>query len=203
MIRIKLCGLTKKSDILTADELLPGYIGFVLWNKSRRYVPPEAVLQLKGLLDPRITAVGVFVDEDIKKVSRLLKEGVIDAAQLHGAEGEDYIRSLKGDTGKPVIKAFRMDEKSDVSMINESPADLILLDSGAGGGRLLDRRLLSGVKRPYLLAGGLSPDNVKDAISELSPFGVDVSSGIETDGVKDRDKMRRFVEEVRRCEKHD
>ena len=197
MTRIKLCGMSGEKDILTANELMPEYIGFVFWPRSKRYISSDAAVRLGSLLDPGITAVGVFVDEDIDKVSGLLADGVIAAAQLHGSEDDAYIRRLQDATGRPVIKAFRIKPESDTDMINDCAADLILLDSGAGGGRVLDRSLLTGIKRPYILAGGLSPDNVEDALKELSPYGVDVSSGIETDGAKDTDKMRRFVEKVR------
>lgn len=198
MIKIKLCGLSKEGDILAANELLPDYIGFVFWPKSRRYVDPEDAFRLKMILDKRIKAVGVFVDEDISAVEGLLKKGVIDAAQLHGSEGDEYIEKLRIRSEKPVIKAFRMKSDSDITAINGCSADHILLDSGAGGGNMLDRKLLKGIERPFFLAGGLSPDNVGEAIEELAPYGVDVSSGIETDGKKDKEKMRRFVETVRR-----
>lgn len=198
MIKIKLCGLSKESDILAANELLPDYIGFVFWPKSRRYVDPSEAFRLKALLDKRIKAVGVFVDEDMAAVEGLLEKGVIDAAQLHGSEDGEYIEKLRINTGKPVIKAFRMTSDTDIAAVNGCAADLILLDSGAGGGHMLDRRLLMGIERQFFLAGGLSPDNVEEAVEELAPYGVDVSSGIETDGKKDREKMRRFVETVRR-----
>ncbi len=198
MTRIKLCGMTREEDILTANELMPHYIGFVFWPKSKRYVSYDGAVRLRALLDPGITAVGVFVDEDIDTVAGLLSDGVIDAVQLHGTEDDDHIRRLQDAAGRPVIKAFRMEPGIDIDIINDCPSDLILLDSGAGGGKVLDRRLLTGITRPYLLAGGLSPDNVEEALRELSPYGVDVSSGIETDGVKDSDKMRGFVERVRR-----
>ena len=197
MIKIKLCGLSRECDILAANELLPEYIGFVLYPQSKRYVDAQKALHLKSLLAPRIKAVGVFVDEDIKRVAALLKEGVIDAAQLHGDEDDDYIKSLAADTGKPVIKAFRIHSLEDIERAAASPADHILLDSGAGSGRVSDWELLKGMERPYFLAGGLSADNVAEAMDLLHPYGVDVSSGIETDGFKDIDKMRLFVKTVR------
>jgi phosphoribosylanthranilate isomerase len=142
--------------------------------------------------------VRVFVDEEPQTVARLLNNGVIDIAQLHGAEAEDYIRELRKLIGnKPVIKAFRIASKEDVRAANESTADLVLADAGAGEGKTFDWSLLSEMKRPYLLAGGLGPENVEEAIQEIRPYGVDVSSGIETDGIKDPEKMRKFAEIVR------
>ena len=198
MTKVKLCGLSKKSDILASNELLPDYIGFVFWKKSKRYVTFDEAGKLKSILDPGIKAVGVFVDEDLYEIAALLKEGIIDVAQLHGSEDDAYIKKLRHETGKPVIKAFRIRPDSDVMEINSCLADMILVDSGAGGGMVLDPALLKGIERPYFLAGGLSPDNISEILAGLSPYGVDVSSGIETDGIKDSEKMRLFVEAVRR-----
>ncbi len=197
MTRIKLCGLSKESDILAANKLMPDYIGFVFWKKSSRYVTEEKAGKLKELLDPGIKATGVFVDEDEGYVASLLRRGIIDIAQLHGSEDDDYIKMLKLDSGKPVIKAFRIGNTGDVVKAAESIADHILLDSGAGGGKVLDRDLIRNVGRPYFLAGGLTPENVGGAVRELDPWAVDVSSGIETDGRKDEEKMRRFMEAVK------
>ena len=200
MIRIKLCGLTRKENVLAANRLRPDNIGFVFWERSRRYLTIERAEALREILSPDISAVGVFIDEDIDKVQSLLKNKIIDMAQLHGNEDEDYIRGLRETTGRPVIKAFRIRDVYDVKRAMDSPADLILLDSGAGGGRVLDWSLLRDTDRPYYLAGGLTPDNVAQAVRMLSPYAVDVSSGIETDGIKDEEKMIRFVNAVRGAE---
>lgn len=197
MTRIKLCGLTGDEDIIAANRLRPEYIGFIFWEKSRRYLSAKGAEALKKMLDPAILAVGVFVDEDIAGVQSLLEKGIIDIAQLHGNEDEDYIIKLRQNSGKPVIKAFRVRDGDDVREAVDSPADYILFDSGAGGGRLLDWSLLREVERPYYLAGGLTPDNVVQAVNLLTPYAVDVSSGIETDGIKDEEKMTRFVNAVR------
>ncbi len=196
--RIKFCGMRSPEDIETANEIGCDYVGFVFAKKSKRYVTEETAAKLKKGLNPEIKAVGVFVDEEPQTVARLLNTGVIDTAQLHGTEEEDYIRELRKLTGnKPVIKAFRIASKEDVRAANESTADLVLADAGAGEGKTFDWSLLSEMKRPYLLAGGLGPENVEEAIQEIRPYGVDVSSGIETDGIKDPEKMRKFAEIVR------
>ena len=197
MIRIKLCGLMQNTDIETANRLKPEYIGFVFAKKSRRYLSVEQAEALKKLLLPEIAAVGVFVDEEISVVADLLKRGVIDIAQLHGSEDNRYIKALKEETGKPVIKAFRISGEEDLRAIPDCAADQILLDSGAGSGEVLDWTLLEKVKRPFFLAGGLNPCNVTDAVRTAAPFAVDVSSGIETDGRKDPEKMEAFVNNVR------
>lgn len=197
MTVIKLCGLSNKSDILAVNKLVPDHIGFVFYPLSRRYVSFEQAFGLREMLDQRISSVGVFVDEDMDVIAELLDQGIIDTVQLHGSEDADYIRRLKDRSGKKVIKAFRINDAEDVEEAVASPADMILFDSGAGGGKLLDWSLLPDVKRPYYLAGGLTPDNVAEAIDRLSPYAVDVSSGIETDGRKDELKMIKFVNAVR------
>ena len=109
-VRVKICGLRSKNDIETANKYLPDYIGFVFADFSKRYIDFETAGKLKALLRPEIKAVGVFVNEDVEKVISLLDDGVIDIAQLHGAEDEEYIRYIKGKSGKPVIKAFNMNK---------------------------------------------------------------------------------------------
>ncbi|MBR1798115.1 MAG: phosphoribosylanthranilate isomerase [Clostridiales bacterium] len=198
MTRIKMCGLSREVDIRKANELKPEYIGFVFWERSSRNVSYEKARELKALLDPSIRAVGVFVDEDFLKVKKLLDDGIIDIAQLHGSEDEDYILNLQKETSKKVIKAYKIRSEEDIEVANNSAADYILLDSGMGTGKVFDWSLLQRVERPYFLAGGLNPGNVSEAIRKLHPYAVDVSSGIETDGVKDTDKMAAFAAAVRK-----
>lgn len=197
MTKIKLCGLSRECDIEAVNELCPEYIGFVFANKSKRYVTPAKAKELRTILNKDIKAVGVFVNEDIEKVSELLENDIIDIAQLHGSEDEEYILKLREKTQKPIIKAFKISGSADAVSAEKSSADFILLDSGAGTGSVFDWEWLSEVKRPYFLAGGLSPENVESAIKKLSPYAVDVSSGIETEGVKDKIKMKEFVSKVR------
>lgn len=198
MTKIKLCGLSRPADIEAANGLGPEYIGFVFWPKSRRYVPPEQAAALKARLSPGIRAVGVFVDEAPETVAGLLQKGIIDLAQLHGSEDEAYLRRLRALTDRPVIRAFRVRTAADVAAAEASTADFVLLDSGAGTGTAFDWALLRNISRPYFLAGGLSPENVGDAVRALRPFAVDVSTGIETGGSKDQTKMAAFVAAVRK-----
>jgi phosphoribosylanthranilate isomerase len=196
--KIKLCGLSRPCDIAWANCLLPTYIGFVFAEGSRRYVSPAMAAELRKQADPRIRTVGVFVNERPERVAELLADGVIDLAQLHGQEDAAYIRTLRTLTDRPLIQAFRVETERDAERAEASEADLILLDSGNGGsGRAFDWNLVRRVKRPYLLAGGLDPCSVTQAMELLHPYGVDVSSGIETDGLKDPEKMRAFVYAVR------
>lgn len=200
MTKIKLCGLSRPCDIEAANELKPDYIGFVFAPKSKRYVTPEKAMELKSLLAPEIQTVGVFVNEKPENIAKLLQDGIIDIAQLHGAEDEDYITRLRQLTDKPIIKACRIETTYDIENAEQSTADYILLDSGAGTGTVFDWQLIQDIKRPYFLAGGLSPDNAADAINTLHTYAVDVSSGIETNGLKDKTKMAAFVAAVRKEE---
>ena len=197
MTKIKLCGLSRACDIEEANLLQPDYIGFVFAKKSRRCVAPEQAGELKKLLRPEIRAVGVFVNEAPEAVAALLNRGVIDLAQLHGSEDGEYIRRLRNLTDSPLIQAFRIRSKEDLSRAEASEADEILLDAGAGTGTVFDWSLLRNMERRYFLAGGLDPENVREAIRDLHPYGVDVSSGIETDALKDRTKMAAFVAAIR------
>ena len=198
MTKIKICGLSREYDIKAVNEIKPEYIGFVFFKKSRRYVSPEKALELKKILDKEIKAVGVFVDEDIKTVEKFLKSGIIDIAQLHGNETDDYIKSLKELTVQPVIKAFKIRSLSDIEKSEKSLADMILLDAGMGDGKVFDWSLVSGFKRPYFLAGGLDCTNAQSAVSQLHPYALDVSSGVETGGLKDIQKMTAFINAVRK-----
>lgn len=192
MTKIKFCGLKTLDDIYAANELFPEYVGFVFAPKSKRYVTPAQAEKLRNALSKKILAVGVFVNENISKVAELLNTGIIDAAQLHGNETDDYVKNLRELTNKPIIKAFKVDA------IEESSADFILIDAGAGDGKTFDWTLIKDLRREFFLAGGLNPENVGDAIEMLHPFAVDVSSGIETDGKKDFKKMTAFINEVRK-----
>ena len=200
MTKIKLCGLSRPCDVEAANTLKPDYIGFVFAPESRRHVTPRQAAALKGLLSPEIAAVGVFAGEAPETVAGLLNGGVIDIAQLHGDETEDDIRRLRQLTDRPLIRAFRIRRAQDAAMAEASTADVVLLDSGAGTGRAFDWQLVQRIRRPYFLAGGLDPENVESAVKLLRPFAVDVSSGIETDGRKDRRKMAAFVAAVRRAD---
>jgi phosphoribosylanthranilate isomerase len=192
-MKIKLCGLTRPEDIKCANSLKPDYIGFVFAKKSKRYVSPDTAFKLKELLLPKIKAVGVFVNEDIRNVAILLNSNIIDIAQLHGDEDETYIKKLRILTDKPIIKAFKIKTRDDLPGVKNSSADYILLDSGSGSGNVFDWDLIKSIDRPFFLAGGLNPENIEEAIRTVKPFAIDVSSGIETDGFKDEAKMSEFV----------
>ena len=195
--RIKICGLTRLEDIDAVNEQKPEYVGFV-FAKSRRQITKEHAVTLRRYLDPEIRAVGVFVDELPAIVAGYLEEGVIDLAQLHGRESEEYIRSLRFRTGGELIKAFSVKSKEDIEKAAKSSADYILLDHGKGGtGEAFDWSLIKQIERPYFLAGGLNAEYVEQAILQNHPFAVDISSGVETDGIKDPKKIRECIRRIR------
>ena len=201
MTKIKLCGLRRVCDVEAANALHPEYVGFVFVAKSRRYISPEKVTELRKYFQAGIQVVGVFVNEEPRRVAGLLNSGVIDVAQLHGEEDNAYIKMLRKMSDRPIIQAFRIKTEKDVQRAEESESDMLLLDSGAGTGKVFDWTLIQTIERPYFLAGGITSHNVSEAIQRLHPDGVDVSSGIETDGKKDQKKMAAFVAAVRREEK--
>lgn len=202
MTKIKLCGLRRPCDIEYVNALAPEYIGFVFAKKSKRYVSADEAEVLRKQLNDGIVPVGVFVDEEIPMIEELLHRHIIEAVQLHGNEDEAYIGALRefirreGIEG-PIIKAFRIKNREDIVAANRSKADYVLLDSGGGSGETFDWSLLGEMERPYFLAGGLTPENVGEAIVKLHPYGVDASSSLETGGFKDKEKMAAFVKAVR------
>lgn len=196
MTKIKMCGLSRPCDIEYANEVMPEYIGFVFAEKSRRYVIPEKAIELRNNLDRKIIPVGVFVNAKPEFITELVDRKIIDMIQLHGAEDNQYIESLRQLVDVPVIQAFRIEKQEDVKKAENSPADYILLDSGMGSGKTFDHSLIN-INRPYFLAGGLTPENVGDTVGRLRPFAVDASSSLETDGYKDLNKMIAFADAVR------
>lgn len=173
-------------------------LGLYLHPKAAALSPPKTAKILKQLLSPNILAVGVFVDAPLQTVAALLCEGVIDLAQLHGTEDETYIAQLRSLTDKPLIQAFCVKTTREVQLAEQSSADFILLDAGAGSGTVFKWDWLCTIQRPYFLAGGLDASNVREAIRTLHPFAVDVSSGIEYNHKKDLRKMTAFVDAVRK-----
>lgn len=210
--KIKICGLTRETDILCVNALKPEYIGFVFWEKSKRRVTLEQAQQLERKLDTDICPVGVFVREDREQVIRLLDRGIIHMAQLHGEEEPEYYEWLRSRTDKPLIQAltFKGDRGEErmqrlLLMAKQCRPDYYLLDSGMGSGKPFDWQLAESLltqlrgelSKPFFLAGGLDCENVQDAVRQICPYVVDVSSGVETGGCKDPEKMRAFVRAVR------
>ncbi len=200
MTKIKICGLFQPQDIDCINEARPDWCGFILnFPKSHRNVGVDELRSLRARLAEGVTPVGVFVDQPVEAVAALLKEGLIDLAQLHGHEDGAYIAQLRAlAPGKPIWRAFKVRSETDVLEAQRCEADLILLDGGQGAGRVFDWSLVREVRRPFLLAGGLTPENIPQAVRALHPYGVDLSSGVETDKQKDRDKILAAVSAARK-----
>ena len=189
--KIKICGLKRPEDITYVNEAKPDYCGFIReFPKSSRNVTGDQVRTITANLHPDIIPVGVFVNASLERVEELLLDGTIQIAQLHGQEDEDYIRRIQRNTRHQVIKAFSVKTTQDIELALQSPADYILLDQGSGGtGKTFDWSLIPEITRPFFLAGGLGPDNLVQAVRTIRPYAVDLSSSVETDGVKDRSKI--------------
>ena len=201
MTKIKLCGLSRPCDIEAANQLLPEYIGFVFAPKSKRYVTYERALALKQLLAPSIQAVGVFVNERPETVAKLLNDGIIDIAQLHGDETSEQMAQLRKLCPQVHLwRAVRVQSRNDLIQADQLGADALVLDSYhpaqyGGTGRIGDWDLISSIliSTPFFLAGGLNADNLEQAIHMVRPMGVDLSGGVETGGVKDQEKILQAV----------
>ena len=200
MTRIKICGLSRPCDVAFVNEARPDWCGFIInFPRSHRSVTPREALALRRQLAPGIVPVGVTVDQPVEAVAALLREGVVDVAQLHGTEDECYLAALRTlAPGHPLWKAFTLRTPDDLTAALASGADMILLDSSKGTGQTFDWSLLRGVARPFLLAGGLTPENIPRAVRAVHPWGVDLSSGVETDRRKDRDKILAAVAAARK-----
>ena len=199
--RIKICGLRRKEDISYVNEVLPDFAGFIFDPSRRRYIDPETAAVLRPQLADSIRAVGVFVNAAPEEVLRIAETARLDLIQLHGSEDDTYIRNLRKQTSLPIIKAIRVRTEEDTAQAAASSADLILLDNGAGGtGTRFNWELAQKVSRNFLLAGGISAENAADAIRLCHPWGLDASSSLETEGMKDPEKIRNFMEAVRQAD---
>ncbi len=199
MTAIKICGLTTQQDILSVNEALPDYIGFV-FAPSKRQISLQKAVQLKQMLSPSIKAVGVFVNETQQNITSIVQKDIIDIVQLHGQETEQYIQTLKKSITVPIIKAISVKTKQDILQWQTTCADYLLLDNGIGGsGKTFDWSIIETIQiqKPYFIAGGLNIQNIITALQKC-PFALDVSSGVETNGQKDKQKIL----EITKCVKN-
>ncbi|MGB8451897.1 MAG: phosphoribosylanthranilate isomerase [Anaerocolumna sp.] len=201
MVKIKICGLKSPEDITYINKYQPEYIGFV-FAISKRQLNDTQAAYLKELLDKKIQAVGVFVNEPMEHIIKLCRDKVIDMVQLHGDEDEDYILKLKNRISNPIIKAVRVQRAGQIEDMQKLSCNHLLLDTYSknqfgGSGVTFDRGLIPDNCKPFFLAGGLNKDNIQEAIKDCSPYCVDISSGVETDGKKDEKKIMEIIELVR------
>ena len=198
MVKIKICGLRRSEDIEMVNKYKPDYIGFVFAD-TRRKVSHELAKELKSKLDPDIISVGVFVDAPKEEILKLYEDNIIDMAQLHGLESEDYITDLKEKTDSElkIINAIEMSDDTDLLKYESSNADYLLLDSGKGSGKTFDWKLIrKDLKKDFFLAGGLNSENITEAIEEFNPYAVDLSSSLEVNGFKDEFKIKEIMERI-------
>ena len=194
---IKICGIRREQDCEYINEAMPDYAGFIFWEPSFRYIDREKAMQLRSLINRDIKTVGVFVDAEVYEILDIVMSGAIDVVQLHGHEDEDYIKKLRESSGIPIWKAFKVRSDADLEAAKESTADMVLLDNGYGTGECFDHSLLCDIGRDYILAGGLNPDNIEEIKKNYNPYMLDLSSGVETDKCKDRDKIIKAVAAAR------
>ena len=198
MVKIKICGLKRLEDIEIANRYRPDYIGFV-FAQSKRQVTHDLARRLKDNLDPDITAVGVFVDSPAEEILELYDDGTIDMVQLHGSESEEFILNLKEKTNckLKIIKAIEMYDGIDITEYDNSKADYLLFDSGKGSGKTFDWNLIrKNLKKDFFIAGGLTNQNINEAIDQFNPYAVDLSSSLEVNGFKDENKIREIMEVI-------
>jgi phosphoribosylanthranilate isomerase len=201
MTRIKICGITNLRDARTAIELGADALGYIFCASARRIAPGQARSIIREL-PPFVTAVGVFADSSPAEVNETAGYAGLTAVQLHGSESASDAAAIRF----PVIRRIEVNEGDTAADIqaraDDFPCRAFLLDPGRGSGRAFDWRKVSAFRGIMILAGGLTPENVAAAIRTAKPYGVDVCSGLETEpGRKDRDRIKKFIMEVRSCEK--
>ena len=201
MTKVKICGLTRTIDIEYVNKSCPDYVGFV-FAKSKRQVTTRQAKELKSILNQSIKAVGVFVNEDIENIIYLCNHNIIDIVQLHGDEDEEYLEKLKSNISNPIIRAVRVQSSENIIAAQSIDVEYLLLDTFkngeyGGSGETFDWSIIQEVTMPYFLAGGINTQNVVQAITELKPYAIDISSGVETDGYKDEDKIIDIITKVR------
>ena len=207
MTKVKICGLKTLADVEIVNKYLPEYVGFVFAN-TKRFVTDEQAFCMKQALDKRIQAVGVFVNEPQEHIISLCQKGIIDAVQLHGDETSEYIEALRQQIKNPIIRAVRVQNAKQVKKELQQNADFMLFDTykkgvyGGSGERFSLPILEESLKneenaKPFFVAGGLAPENIKEVLGDVACYCVDVSTGVETDGNKDEKKVREFIERVR------
>ena len=197
MPKIKICGLFREQDIEFANEAKPDFTGFIFAEKSRRFVSAKQAENLRKNLAKEIIPVGVFINAKIDDIISLQKNGIIDIIQLHGNEPDEYIKKLKTKCEAKIIQALNLTNNSQLSTMQL--CNYTLLDAPTpGSGHAFNWECLQGMdlSKNVFLAGGVNLQNIKEAL-KLNPFAVDVSSGAETDGVKDREKVLKLVEAVK------
>ena len=202
MAKVKICGISHEIEIGIMNELRPDYVGFMFVPRSKRFIAPEHAGMLRSKLNPKIKSVGVFANASLNNVAMCVEISGIDIVQLHGDETREYIAALRELIRCPIIKAFKITRTIDTERAMNTTADYVLLDSGGGSGKPFDWSLITNTTRKYFLAGGLTVDNVAQALSITpQPYCLDVSTGVESNRLKDYRKVMKFILAVREFRK--
>ena len=197
MIKVKICGITNKEDALYAAECGADALGFIFYEKSPRYIEPDNAKTIIAALPPFVTTVGVFVNKDFNDIRDITLLTGVTVVQLHGDESPSYCNLVEG----KLIKAIRVKNDSSIEGLKKYDVDTFLLDSFdknsfGGSGLTFDWKLAEKAKQygKIILAGGLTPDNVEEAVKKVVPYGVDVNSGVEKKpGIKNKNKVKEFI----------
>ncbi len=202
-MKLKLCGIRRTEDVEMINSAMADYIGFIFYKKSKRFVEPDFARSLRAALKKEILPVGVFVNERAENIAEIAERVSLAAVQLHGDEDEGFIRALRGMYGGEIWKAVRVETPDDVRRAEELSADMLLYDSflpsaygGTGKLAKLSAILDAEPSRPFFLAGGIDAENVGKILSQIKPYGIDLSGGIEVNGVKNREKLAEFMEKI-------
>lgn len=201
-MKIKICGIRRAEDVAYLNEFSPDYAGFILSEGFKRTVVFDTFCKLDSCLDKSIKRVGVFVNEPIENILKYSQ--MLNVIQLHGDEDESYITKLREHTDCEIWKAVRAKCSEDIEKACKMSADKLLIDSFSensygGTGKRVNLEIIKNAKisKPFLLAGGLDESNLISAVSQVNCFGADLSSSVETDGVKDKEKIKRIISIVR------
>lgn len=209
MVKVKVCGITNMEDALGVCEAGADALGFVFYKNSPRFIEVKKAREIVNNLPPFVTTVGVFVNETAEKINKIIYETGLDVIQFHGDESPEFCNELRSSLNKRVVKAFKVkkqwSEKEFIKLIQDYRVFAYLLDTyqegvPGGTGETFDWSLVIQFKRygRIILAGGLNPDNIQEAIRVVRPWGVDVSSGVEErPGRKDLNKVREFIEKAK------
>lgn len=204
MSKIKICGLFLEEDIAAVNLYRPDYVGFIInYLKSHRNIDIKSLEDLSKKIDGSVKKVGVFVNEDMEFIKKLFDKGLFDIIQLHGDEDNEYIKNIRSLTKGYIIKAHKTENVSSIDKINSCASDLVLIDTGKGSGISHSKEsieLIKQIKREYMLAGGINDENIEYLLKELSPYAVDISGGAETNKRKDKDKIKKLIDIVRKEE---
>ena len=199
MTKVKICGITREIEISIMNELMPDYVGFVFDTRNRHFISPERAGKLRAKLNKNIRSVGVFSNTSLENVALAVEVAGLNMVQIHGDETGEYVAALREYIHCPIMKVIKVSHPIDAEKAMYATADYVMLDGGsAGSGKSFDWSLLGSVRRKYFLSGGLTPENINTALHlSPKPFAFNVSSGVESNNIKDYRKVMKFILAVR------